>query len=748
MVSRQSDQELRAELCRLAGIELSYTDNAGQIRTISPEAQSRLLRALGFRCDSRRDLVKALYSLRRRPWTDLLEPVMAVTTAELSRGWSIYLPLGRSGLPPGLTVTWEIRPEDGESRHFYLPREHLQVLESKELLEGRYGRLLLPLPLDLSPGYYQVMVQVSAPRYWHQGQGLLIIAPETVFLPEVLRHRRLWGLQLPLYALRSRRNWGIGDWGDLRQLIPWAASLGAGLLGLNPLHHLGSHLEDTISPYYPVSRTFYNPLFLDLAAAARDLECGEIISRWGEAAARLADLRHRRQIDYPAVAREKNLALAQLFAVFQDRHGPPEQPRSALGREFAAFLEQEGDLLWQFGTFLALDAHWSDQGRKYLTWQQWPQAYHLPQGPAVAAFAREKREEITQHCFAQWLARRQLTQTTTYARQQGLPLGLYLDLAVGVNPGGFDTWANQGLFALEVDVGAPPDEFSPKGQNWHLPPLLPSRLRTSRYQYFIRLLRHNCPPEGALRLDHVMGLFRLFWIPKGMEPAAGAYVRYPAAELLKILALESHRQRTLIIGEDLGTVAPYIREELARSRIMSTRLFYFERQTDGSFTPPAAYPEWALAAITTHDLPTLQGFWQGRDIALREQLHLFPDAAAAAKAREERQQAKRAMLQLLVEMGLVPAADLPALLQEPDLPSAVKYGIISLMLQTPCRLFLLSLEDMFSWPEQQNLPGTKDEYPNWRLKLPLEVEELPQEEAPRQVAELARRQRPGPDHGT
>ncbi len=714
-----------ARLCQLAGIELSYQDNSGNIRTVSREAQLLLLKAMGFACDTLADVKEEVARLERRPWIDLVEPVIARTGTETFQGWEVYLPLAGDKPVQGSRLTWEICSETGASQHFFISGKNLVPQEIRQFSRSRYGRFTLSLPVKLEPGYYQLQVRFEASKFWHQGQSLLIIAPDQVYQPPILATRRLWGLNLPLYACRSRANWGLGDWGDVQRLVAAAAPQALGVIGLNPLHHLGSHLEDSISPYYPTSRTFLNPLYLDLPGAAVDLGFPELAAEFAALVQGdpIRSLQDQEQVDYLGVAKLKTAALEKLWQVFLAREGHPDRPQGRWGQEFAAFLNQEGDIIKCFGTFLALNEFWRQQGQDYRRWQQWPRPYQDPWSPTVFAFTQQYEEEILGHCFAQWLSVRQLQQTAAQARQAGLPLGLYLDLAVGVNPGGFDTWAHQGLFAMGVTVGAPPDDFSPQGQNWQLPPLLPQCLRTSRYQYFIRVLQSNCPAEGALRLDHVMGLFRLFWIPQGLPPAAGTYVTYPAAELLKIVALESHRRRTLIIGEDLGTVSPQIRQDLAQSRIMSTRLFYFERRADGSFIPPASYPEWTLAAITTHDLPTLAGFWQGRDITLRQELGLFPDEAVVTKAWEDRHQAKAAILELLRATGHLPQES-SELLAAPDLPPAVKCGIISLLMDSPCRLLLLQLEDIFAWPEQQNLPGTKDEYPNWRLKLPLFLEEI------------------------
>jgi 4-alpha-glucanotransferase len=567
---------------------------------------------------------------------------------------------------------------------------------------------------------------------------LVVIAPGRMYIPGSLKDARIWGINLPLYAVRSSHNWGIGDCGDLQRLMSLGSQVAADIIGLNPLHHPGVLLEQGVSPYYPTSRCYASPLFLDLGVVpemAASAAAQEYLSR-PDIQQKITDLREKKHVDYPEVARLKATVLAKLLDTFISAHGLPGSPKTDRGREFAAFLAEQGKNLRQFATFLALAEFWQVQGRKYQAWQEWPPDYHDPDGSAVADFALSHERQLLCHMYAQWLFSRQIGETQAEAKERNLSLGLYLDLAVGINPGGFDTWANQGLFAASVDIGAPPDPFSPLGQNWGLAPLLPQRLRDQKYRYFIQILRQNSPIGGALRIDHVMGLFRLFWIPRGANPAQGAYVRYPAEDMLKILALESSRRQTVIIGEDLGTVPPIIRERLGEYGVLSTRLFYFERQEDDAFIPAAEYPEWAMASITTHDLPTLAGFWQGRDIEIRQELKLLPDDQTAAHYWEDRRQTKAAILKLLREQSLIDGDAVASLATTTELPEQVKWGVIAHLAQTPSRLVLLSLEDIFGWLEQQNLPGTIEEYPNWRLKFLISLEEIIQARELVQVGEI------------
>ena len=353
----------------------------------------------------------------------------------------------------------------------------------------------------------------------------------------------------------------------------------------------------------------------------------------------------------------------------------------------------------------------------------------------MAGFVREHRTETRLYQYAQWLAADQLQQVSEAAHRCGLPFTLYQDLALGADAGGFDTWAYPDLFAKDVAIGAPPDAFSPKGQNWGIPPIIPEALRESGYQLFIDTIRANGPAGGMLRLDHVMGLFRLLWIPAGMAAAQGAYVYYPARELLAVLALESVRRRTLIIGEDLGTVSPRVRRDLDRLGVFSYRVFYFERRLDGGFLPPESYPARAVAAVTTHDLPTLAGFWQGRDLAFRRDANLYADPHQAATDAAQRQQDRLQLVEALQGRGLLPDGVEPRPEPGSPCPPQVREGVLEYLAQSEAALLEVRLEEVFGWADQQNFPGTQEEHPNWRRRLPLTLEEMARDPEPVRLAE-------------
>jgi (1->4)-alpha-D-glucan 1-alpha-D-glucosylmutase len=487
------------------------------------------------------------------------------------------------------------------------------------------------------------------------------------YQPALLDKRRVWGFTVQLYGLRSSRNWGIGDFGDLRRLMDVAADMGAAFVGVSPLHAASG-----ASPYSPSSRHALNPLYIDIAALP-------------EYAGEQPDSRLRESplVDYDGVRRAKRAALERLFRRLRDRAGF-ERFRKAAPRGVRTFALYEA----------LREKHGGG-------WQGWPQELHRPAAAAVRAFARKHAKRVDFHLWLQWRAREQLDAVQRQARERGMPIGLYVDLALGSEAGGAEVWADQDAFAPGISMGAPPDEFNPKGQDWGLPPWSPRALAAAGYAPFIELLRANMPEGGALRMDHVMSLMRLWWIPRGLgqksDASRGGYVHYPFRDLLALLAAESRARRCLVVGEDLGTVLPEFRRALNDAGVLSYRPVLFEKNADGGYAPPEAYPREALVCVSTHDLPTWKGFQSSHDLALREKLGLSVDPAKEGQSRE---QDRNALLSAL--NGEDPHAFLA---------------------RTPAKLMAVQPEDVFELEEQANLPGTVDEHPNWRRKLPVPVED-------------------------
>jgi 4-alpha-glucanotransferase len=497
---------------------------------------------------------------------------------------------------------------------------------------------------------------------------------------------RLFGPAIQLYAIRSRRNWGIGDFTDLADIARIAASQGASFLGVNPLHELFLDRPEQASPYSPSSRLALNPLYLDVEAVDGYADCAEArdLVRSDAFAARIAALRSSSFVDYAGVSRAKREVLALAF-----RHARLADP--------GAFAQEYRDA----ATFDALQARFGVWG-----WPAWPEAFR----DRRHADTTDVAQDVDFYLYLQWQADLQLRRAQQAALDAGMSIGLYRDLAVGANPGGAETWQQPRLFATRANVGAPPDDFNRTGQDWGLPPWIPHELRNAGYAPWRALVRANMRHAGALRIDHVMGLARLFWIPQGMSPTQGAYVRYPVDDLCAVLAEESARAQSIVVGEDLGTVPDALRDTLRDAGVLSYRVLYFERTGDGRFKRPEDYPPHALVCVSTHDLPTLRGFFEGTDLAHREALGLLRSDELRDRLRAERDRDRARLREAIAEAGLAGVDDVLAL---------HRY-----VARTPCALMTVQLEDVFGETEQTNLPATMDDqHPNWRRKVGVDLED-------------------------
>ncbi|HEX2235346.1 MAG TPA: 4-alpha-glucanotransferase [Actinomycetota bacterium] len=516
------------------------------------------------------------------------------------------------------------------------------------------------LPRDLELGYHRVL--------WRDGaDSRLVVSPGRCHLPAGLR---TWGWALQLYSVRSGRTWGMGDLGTLREVVEWARGLGAGMTMINPLHATSPGAPQEASPYFPGSRLWRNPLYISIddvpGAGSGDERLDEL-----RAAGRA--LNRDARIDRDAVYALKLEALERLWA------------RRAPDAGFDAFVRRHGALLQGFATFQALAEAIGPEPAS------WPPGLRHPGSGAVARFRAEHADRVGFHCWLQWLLDEQLGRAAPGG-------GLVQDLAVGVAPGGADAWVWQDVLVRGARVGAPPDVFNALGQDWGVLPFDPWKLRAAEYEPFAQAIRWSLARGGGLRVDHVMGLWRLFWIPDGAPPAEGAYVRYPAADLLDILSLESVRASAYIVGEDLGTVEAAVRREMAARAMLSYRILWFEDE------PPSRWPRRALAAVTNHDLPTVAGVWSGDDVEVQRSLGLLPDedAHAALRARLARR------------LGL--RADAPV--------DDVIEGVHRMLARAPSALLAAQLEDALGVRERPNHPGTTTEWPNWSRPLPVPLEEL------------------------
>lgn len=532
-----------------------------------------------------------------------------------------------------------------------MPDGEIELETGERLMaEDRPG----PLPL----GYHRLHTDA--------GERRLIVSPGWCHPPE----GRRWGWSTQLYATRSHYSWGMGDFADLSHLARRSREMGAEVVLVNPLLAVSPTVPQQPSPYYPASRRFLNPIYLRVEEVPGAEAAASVVGRATRAGRALnrTDL-----IERDEVWRLKLEALEEIWS-----RRPP-------GVKFERWLQDQEAGLVEFAAWSVLaEEHGGD-------WRTWPSEFSHPDTAAVARLIDGHGERIRFHQWLQWLSRRQFESAAAGTT-------LVQDLPIGFDPGGADAWAWQDLLALDVSIGAPPDEFNTRGQKWGLPPFLPDRLAAAGYEPFIQTIRASMAEGGGLRIDHVLGLFRQFWIPEDAPPSAGAYVHFPARELLDIVALESVRAGAIVIGEDLGTVPPGVREELARRRILSYRLLWFED------TPPADWPELSMAAITTHDLPTVAGLWTGADLAEQKALDMHPNEESTLRMRDR----------IAALIGLDESAG----------PESAVRSVHQRLSAAPSLLACATLEDLAVSELRPNLPGADAVRPNWRLALPRSLEEL------------------------
>jgi 4-alpha-glucanotransferase len=672
------------ELARRYGVATEYENWTGRHTVVADTTLIAVLDALGVPAATEDERTAALAAHDRDYWQRALPPTIIARSGTASSFW-VHVTHGDS-------VGLWLRLEDGSVR------TGLRQLENNrapyDLGDRMVGEATFELPADLPLGYHQLHLQVGGADI----STLVIVSPATLELPAKLGQSRAWGLATQLYSVRSQRSWGIGDLTDLTDLAVWSASQhGAGFVLVNPLHAAAPTPPMEPSPYLPTSRRFINPLYLRVEAID---EFAYVRQRGSIRKARIevqSLAKKAKLIDRDAAWKAKRAALQTVYKV----------ERSA-GRElaYAAYRRREGRSLDDFATWCALAEHYGND------WHQWPEQLQHPSSPSVAEFAAKYATSVDFHRWLQWQLDDQLTAAQATAVQTGMELGIMHDLAVGVDPNGADAWALQDVLALGVTAGAPPDEFNQLGQDWSQPPWRPDQLVNHAYGPFRALVNAVLRHAGGVRIDHIIGLFRLWWIPKGAPPTEGTYVRYDHEAMIGVVALEAHRAGAVVVGEDLGTVEPWVRDYLRERGLFGTSILWFEADRDGAGGPLPAekWREFCLSAVTTHDLPPTPGYLAGEHVRLREELGLLTRPASEELAADQAQQA--AWLAELRRVGLLG--------DDPSVNPSVDDVVLALhryLGRTPSKLLALSLADAVGDLRTQNQPGTTDEYPNWRVPL-------------------------------
>jgi 4-alpha-glucanotransferase len=667
------------ELANSYGVATEFWDWQGRHTVVSAESIVTVLAALGVDASTPQATGVALYYRWLHRWERVLPPVVIARA-----GWTPWFWVH---VEHGSDVDVWIETEDGSRRADVHQQDHWV---NPEWVNGRLiGEATFAVPGDLPLGYHRLVARSGETR----AECPLIVTPAWVGLPEQVRDRRAWGLALQLYSVRSQRSWGVGDLSDLLDLTTWAGmGHGAGFVLVNPLHAAEPVAPLEPSPYLPSTRRFVNPIYLRVEAIEEYAYLDDAARREVELLhAGISALNEADAVDRDAAWTAKDAALR---LVHQVRRSP--------GRDIAyrEFVAQQGQGLADFATWsLLCTLHGPD-------WREWPGELANPRSDEVTTLRQTHHDEVDYYCWLQWVLDEQLRAVQDEARDSGMPIGLMHDLAVGVHPHGADSWGLADVLAQGINVGAPPDAFNQQGQNWSQPPWRPDKLAETGYAAYRDLLRTVMRHAGGLRVDHIIGLFRLWWIPQDRPPTEGTYVRYDHEALVGILALEAVRAGAVLVGEDLGTVEPWVRDYLRDRGILGTSVLWFEYDHEGRPLHPEHWRELCLATVTTHDLPPTAGYLAGDHVRLRDRLGLLTRDVEEEMALDTAE--RQAWLDVLRDRGLLePGAGVPATIE----------ALHRLLMFSPARLIGVSLTDMVGDRRTQNQPGTQDEYPNWRVAL-------------------------------
>jgi 4-alpha-glucanotransferase len=670
-------------LAELYGIQTTYEDDTGHSRQAAPEAVLAALRALGATLQRAMEAGAALRARQQALWRRRLGPVVLAWDGQPGEA-RLHLPAREANGALGC----RLELENDEARSWSAALTDLPLLEAARVEGVGYEARGLPLPGPLPLGYHRLVVE----HHGTNAEALVLSAPTRAYS---LDEARTWGVFLPLYAVRSARDWGAGDFTDLEELIAWVQERGGGLAGTLPM--LAAFLDEPFepSPYSPASRLFWNEFFLDVERVPElaGNERARALLASADFQHKRAELRATNLVDYRRVMALKRRVLEELS------HGFSADPGGRLDgfRRFVAAHPR----VEAYAAFRAAGE------RRRASWHTWPERQR--QGDLRPGDYDEDARDY--HRYVQWLADEQLCRLAERARVKGP--GLYLDLPLGANADSYDVWCERSSFAEGVSAGAPPDVFFTKGQDWGFPPLHPEHIRASGYRYLRECLHNNLRYAGMLRIDHMMGLHRFYWVPHGLGPQHGVYVRYPAEELHAVYSLESNRHKTVLVGEDLGTVPPAVRPAMARHNVHRMYVAQYELNAEHDPPLPPVYAG-AVASVNTHDMPTFTAYWQALDLEDRQALGLL-DEAGVENERRRRAQVREGLFRFLNASGLLEG--------EEELGSVLR-ALLQYFACGPSQVVLANLEDLWQAKDPQNVPGTATERPNWRRKAAYNLEEL------------------------
>ncbi len=706
--------DLIQHLVEQRGIGTDFIDAWGKPAQISKHNQEKLLETMGYPIGDEEALLAQLENEAIIEWQSPLNSVYVFRKKQ-----AIVVLMRCTITDAAQAHSLRIQTEAGDKHVVKFEPVDGELLASQEIESVEWQQYSLELKLDLPLGYHDIHLYCGRKKL---AQSKLIIAPAKCYTPKAIEQgKKLWGYSVQLYCLRSERNWGIGDFSDLAYVAQKAAAWGADFIGLNPIHQLYPANPQACSPYGPSSRRWLNYLYIDVES----VECfdADEVQQWMQAenvAQRLVSLREKDWVDYESVAELKLAALERIFAIYHSKYLSKQTKQK---KAFDAFIEDGGESLRGLAIFEAIQMKLKQEGKPYWGCTVFPEQYQDADSAAVKRFAKKHHQEVLFYMFLQWQAQSQFELASKASIDAGMTIGLYRDLAVGVSDGSAEIWSNQDLYCTDVSVGAPPDILGPLGQKWGLPPMDPEVLSQQQYQPIVDLFASNMKASGALRIDHAMALLRLWWVHNDDNASEGVYVNYPVDDLLAILALESQRNKALVIGEDLGTVPEAIREKLQDNGVYSYRVFFFEQSKDGGFFSPSHYPEQSMATLTTHDMPTLIGYWHCDDLTLGKTVGLYPDDEVLQSLFESRHENKQQILNTMHGHHSI-SDEISRDVNYVGMSKALNFGMQKHMSTGSSALLSLQLEDWLEMDKPVNIPGTFNEYPNWKRKLTQNIEQI------------------------
>ncbi len=696
---------LLKRLCELNGVHTEWRDINGHMKSVSEQTLKSVLSILDVKTDNDDIMASEIQRLEEYYWKKPLHDVYIVRKDRGEHIGPIELVIDRELWNEKQKITIYLE-KGGEYSHEFVPNEQ-NCLEWRDVGGKHLGRIHLYVSNILPMGYHKIEYKYAKSKAEFRFERSFIVAPKASYIPDDFHHQKYWGIGAHLYSLKGAGHKTNGDFADFKELVELASQNGAQFVGLNPLTALYPHHPEEASPYSPSSRCFLNPIYIELPAEKNKKPAAE----W---------------IDYKASYQERFAILKEKYENFialSDEH------EDKIG--FKKWVREDEDRLIFFGIYHVLAEYLKEYNPK-----NWPEEYQNPKSSETAEIAKKYAKEVTFHIWMQWIADSQLAKIAQKAKKE-LGIGLYGDLAVGVTAFGVESWS-QDVIVSNVSFGAPPDQFSAMGQNWAISPFNPKKLREEAFESFIHMVRKNMRYCGALRIDHIIGLRQLYWIMDGMPATEGVYVSNPYQELLGIIALESHRNQCIVIGEDLGNVPWGMRDEMEYENLLGYRVFWFETWESGLFKRPDAYSWKALASITTHDLPTIYGYWHGRDLAIRRKTGDFPSIEAQEALEKIREQEKHNLLAALKDQGLL-AWDVSV--ENVNMQELVK-ALHIYVARSHSQMMMVQIDDLSFEEDPLNMPGlNQQQYPSWRRRLSHDTQEYMQSDDVRDMLWAVRQNR-------